>query len=86
MPSGIEVFGADGVLKIDQNTRISKVIGSVNISGAGNITFTVPDGNSPWFFYFPSGGTGYAFPVFTINGTTISWTAGDPGVLVYGAY
>lgn len=99
MPAGLQCFDAQGRLILDVTDRMGRVVGSVltgNTSGS-----VVADGmsyGSPWFMltlepgqsegYYLDGGVARARwrPSVTINGQTISWTAGVPSRITFGVY
>lgn len=94
MPEGIQIFDTLGNVLLDSGMSICRVIGTVQVSGAGSVS--VPNGR-PWYsileknsFEFQE--CGYQF---SIGVNTISWTPypfepfspppADP-VIIYGAY
>lgn len=90
MPAGLQVWDAAGNLMVDASTRLTKIIGSAQMSGSGSVGVTAPEGNELWAFFIPSG-DGYVFPSIGISGSTISWSypgsdSRVPGLLLYGSY
>lgn len=82
MPSGMEVYRADGSVQMTFTDRLSRVVGTMTITAAGSVTVNTAYG-APWAVIIPSSN---ANPTgVSISGSTISWTE-TSGLLVYGVY
>lgn len=85
MPQGMEIFKADGTLRLALTDRLMRVTGSVNLAGtSGSVTVDTTLG-TPWGVIIRDG-TSAPYTPPSISGGTISWTASDQGVLLYGVY
>lgn len=91
MPQGLEVYDSSGVLKLSITDRLSRVLGSIDISTNGSIIVAGFADGTPWVTFLP-----WAFvnvpkmPSISVSGTTLSWTypgSGNvSGTLIYGIY
>ena len=82
MTTGLQIFDAQGVLKLDATKRIGKILTYFD-SGVTNSSRTVAEiqgAGTPFAFittdadYFSEY---YAYPDITITGTTVSWSFVD---------
>lgn len=103
MAAGLQIWDASGNLILDATYRVMRVINSAYLSGSGG---SVPDSRfsqGGWVSFQPalSNGDGYLdhgviMPVFTFNGSTLTWSYPPPksgsyetyaiGWLFYGSY
>lgn len=107
MPAGLQVYDSNGVLVIDTSERLSRFLGTYQNGTDGNsapysgqiILPSYPTNSYWWAPKFLGRGTNSplagAYPVFTLNGTTLSWvyslklmngTFNVPFILFYGVY
>lgn len=93
MARGLQVFNAAGGVIFDTNDRLTRMIGSMLISGAGSITVPEFAQGGGFYFAFPQrdfNGLITGYPVIDISGTTLSWsTPGTPQLdllVYYGVY
>jgi hypothetical protein len=87
MPT-FELYNADGTLQLDLSSRITKVLGTLYITGAGSLSNA---GLAAGTLFYVFNVTGQyikpGYPTITQNGTTISWTAPpSPVHMTYGIY
>lgn len=91
MPTGLQIFRADGSIQVDMTMRITKFIGIVNAAGAktGSESISLLPNDQVW--YFPLLGniaTTLTVPTITATNSSISWSwpAAYPGYpILYGA-
>ncbi len=95
MPSGMQVFNADGSLAMDTNDSITRILGTVqttrNVNGSLTADF---DQGRPFFMMLSRGASGFTImPDVAINGRVLSWSySGKNGsatsdvFIVYGLY
>jgi hypothetical protein len=95
MPSGLQCWDANGLLTLDTGDSITKVIGTVQTQADVAGSLVVPDfeGGVRAFVFknaSPPGGSEwrpYGRTEVSVNGRTISWTAGQPAIsFIYGVY
>lgn len=101
MAQGLQIFGPDGSLVLDSNTRVTKILGSAFVSSDGSMSVAIPGGGS-LFAYIVAGasvGPTSLIPIITISGNSISWQlnprrgsglydgfSGVSNLLVWGTY
>ena len=95
MPQGLQVFDANGVLTMDINDFVAKIVGSFATQAgvSGSITVAAPGSSRKAFIIKqaqpPIGikqGSA-ARTEITVSGLNISWTAGRDSMLVlYGVF
>ena len=84
MPQGLQVFKADGSLRVTLADRLTRITGQQSAASAGSASVDTTKG-TPWGVILTDGAQAYA-PV-TISGGTISWPAYTTGsVVLYGVY
>ncbi len=103
MATGLQIWDASGNLVLDASYRVMRVINYAYLNGGGG---SVTDGRfsqGGWVSFQPekSNGDGYLdhgviFPVFSFNGSVLSWSYPPPrsgsyetfasGFLFYGSY
>lgn len=92
---GLECYNANGDLILSVSDRITKVVGSVHISGNGSVSDESLNQGIKWFypynFALPASRGNYNFPTITANGNTISWSYSSSSRrvemdLIYGVY
>jgi hypothetical protein len=105
MAAGLQIWDASGNLVLDASYRVMRIIGSASLDGTGAggsatdsrfaqgcfVSFQAAKSNGDGFLDH-----GVIMPVFTINGSTLSWSYPPPnsasfetyanGVLFYGSY
>lgn len=99
MPQGLQVFHADGTIKLDTSTRISKVLMIFQIPSntpSGTVTVPVPSGVYGTLFAIPqcTGTSGLpiaSFVQISFSGNVMSWSVeangrAQPGYIVIGVY
>lgn len=94
MTAGLQTWDAQGNLIIDITTRLSKLVGSVEVNEPGSIAVAVPDGNELWATLLLHGWPDLSaqnFPSVTISGNVLSWAyAGSANrvtaTMLYGVY
>jgi hypothetical protein len=94
MAIGLRQRDPAGNILVDITTRLTRVMGTVQIAAGSNGSVVVPQsGSNPIFYYFSSLSSsedGSANPVITVSGDTISWNYPGrynmPGVLTYGRF
>lgn len=98
MAYGLRTWDEQGKLLIDTSSRLSRVLGTVQITAGVDGSVSSPDfvqGTPFWMAYATAASTGSyagAMPAFTISGSTLSWSwAGmeqykDNCTLIYGVY
>lgn len=75
MAAGLQVFDENGILIVDMQTRISKVLGEVTISTRkGSLTDTRLLDGTMWYAVTKIGDGDYAALEVKANGSTLSWT------------
>lgn len=50
MPQGLQVFRADGSIQLDMSRKFTKVIGTKELSGDGELAFAQYPHNEPWYY------------------------------------
>lgn len=95
MPSGLQCWDANGLLTLDTNDSISKVIGTIttqqNVAGAVSVP-AMEGGTRVFVFRYAQpmiGGSPPSIPrcEVSVSGRTINWTAGQgPVTFSYGVY
>lgn len=95
MPSGIQVFDANGRAILDTNDSITRIVGTVAISKGSSGSVAIPtDQGRPFYRLISRGATGYtALPNVSVNNGSISWNyngvnlnLANDAFLVYGLY
>lgn len=91
MPQGLQAWDASGVNILDLTTKLTKILSQGTASGSagslvdnrltmGNGAFTIP-------LRSPTNSRTENYPIISISGNTISWTAGNVAVqFLYGIY
>ena len=93
MTEGVEIKNASAVTTLTLTDRITRLIGSVAMTGgtAGSVTNAGIATGSPFYWASRDAGGGFFWdPSITHSGDTISWTWPNGGsgayTLVYGVY
>lgn len=76
MPSGLQVWDANGRLILTTGDSITRVTGTVYVPrGQSGSAFIPANEGRPWFSVLSVGANGYTrMPKITISGNTISWS------------
>lgn len=85
-----ELYNADGSLQLDLSSRITKLLGSLEISQAGSF-YSEGFSKGTLFYLFSPSRFGFAnwtrYPTITLSGNTLSWTAPEaPCIFIFGVY
>jgi hypothetical protein len=83
MAEGLQVFDAAGNKILDISDSLTKYLYVATVGpGNGSVTVSGLTGFRPWFtaYRLSSGTIDYLAPIFSISGTTVSWTyaSGSP--------
>ncbi|MDE1917675.1 MAG: hypothetical protein KGJ57_18150 [Sphingomonadales bacterium] len=99
--AGLQVFGADGVLRLDTEDATALILGQFTTGSGHGDSGSINDANlslgTPFWYVislaWPSGGFAYVGygPAVSISGNTVSWSwpHGDNGAvatIVYGVH
>ena len=89
MPSGFQVFYPNGAVKVDSNTRLSRVIETIYVSNEMNGSYYNERllSGTPFAVFCPTGSFHGAMYVF--SGATFNWRKNDgrvTGYFVIGVY
>ena len=77
MAEGLQVFDSSGNKILDISDSLTKYLYVATVGpGAGSVTVAGLAGGRPWFtaYRLSSNATQYLAALFTISGTTVSWT------------
>jgi hypothetical protein len=77
MAEGLQVFDSSGNKILDVSDSLTKYLYVATVGpGNGSVTVAGLAGGRPWFtaYRFTFNSIQYFAPVFTISGTTVSWT------------
>lgn len=92
MPVGLQTWNEFGVMTLDTNDRLTRVIGVIPywwLVAGGSYDFgpALYTGITFWTLQFKSGDWNAVDPIVTQSGTTLYWTPGDnASSLVVGVY
>jgi hypothetical protein len=83
MAEGLQVFDASGNKILDVSDSLTKYLYVATVGpGNGSVTVSGLAGFRPWFtaYRLSSSTVAYLAPIFSISGTTVSWTyaSGSP--------
>jgi len=89
MPAGIQIRDAAGNVIVNVDTRLSRILGRVDVTNSGSLVEPGFATGTPWFLAIPLGSSfTWRAPAITFSGTTMSWvmTAGSQFRILYGVY
>lgn len=94
MPTGIQIWDAQGRLVVDYTTRMSQSLGTLSLGdnhAAGSMTVPEFARGRPFVVVvsqqkFKGDGNVRKVPQAFASGTTLSWDAGDACYIMYGIY
>jgi hypothetical protein len=77
MAEGLQVFDSSGNKILDVSDSLTKYLYVATVGpGNGSVTVSGLSGGRPWFtaYRLSSSTVAYLAPIFSISGTTVSWT------------
>jgi hypothetical protein len=103
MPAGLQIWDASGNLVLDASYRVMRIISNAYLNGGGGSVSDTRFSQGGWVSFQPekSNGDGYLdhgviYPVFSFNGTVLTWSYPTPhsssfetyasGFLFYGSF
>lgn len=85
MESGLTIYDEDGVVRLDAQTLVGRVLGNFSTGTAnGSVTNPLMLQGTPYFFGFATNaptGLVHCLPDVSISGSTISWVFRDFSVV-----
>lgn len=92
MAYGLEVRDSAGNVVVTLSNRLTKILGTVDVSASGSLTLpAAPAGNAYWCWFRPANVNFTGNPPFVrVSGGSLLWTYGagtaQAGTIMYGAY
>lgn len=85
MAIGLRVWDASGSVIVDTSTMTLRALGLVTITPAdGSATDARLTQGDPWWLFSSTDTSSIGAPGVTFNGTTMSWTGGSNGIIMFG--